>query len=78
MHIAPMNIDPDSIKHISKEDQGYEEVIEEYFKEILAEAGPENPNNPSVDPELNQGKLRCITPILQYYIMFVCALICRS
>jgi len=53
------------VEFVPVNDQEYEEVIEEYEKEILVQEGaPEPVGADLTDPSPTQGKPRCITPIL--------------
>ena len=60
-----MHIGHELVEFMPVDDQGYEEVIEEYEEEILVQEGASEPFGADLaDPSPAQGKPRCITPIL--------------
>ena len=70
-----MHVGHELVKFMPVDDQGYEEVIEEYEEEILVQEGaPEPVGADLTDPSPAQGKPRCITPIFMSteYIYVMC------
>ena len=60
-----MHVDHELVEFVPADEQDYEEVIEEYEEEILAQEGALEPFGADfVDPPSVQGKPRCITLIL--------------
>ena len=58
-----MHVENELAKIMTTGNHEFEEIIEEYEKEILVqEEVPEPPLTDSVDTVPTQGKLRCITP----------------
>ena len=71
-----MHVDNELVEFMTVGEQEYEEVIEEYEKEILVQEGaPEPPATDFADTTPAQGKPRCITLILikhWIYISMLC------
>ena len=63
-----MHVDHETVDFMPVDEQEYDEVIEEYKKEILVQEGALEPfgANPT-DPSSAQGKPRCITRIFNNY-----------
>ena len=60
-----MHIDNELVEFVCLDEHDYEEVIEEYEKEILMQEGAPEPFGADfVDPPPAQGKPRCTTLIL--------------
>ena len=58
-----MHIENELAEIVTTDDHEFEEIIEEYEKEILVqEEVPEPPPTNSVDTAPTQGKPQCITP----------------
>ena len=67
-----MYVDHELAEFVPADEQDYEEIIEEYEEEILVEEGaPELFVADFVDPPPAQGRLRCITPILNDYWTYI-------
>jgi hypothetical protein len=59
-----MHVDHEEVEYVAVEEQDYEEVIEEYEKEIfIPEEFQEPPKTDTSDFAAAQGKPRCITLI---------------
>ena len=65
MHHHFIHVDRELVEFVPVDEQGYDEVIEEYEEEILVQEGILEPFGADLtDPSPAQGKPRCITPIL--------------
>ena len=61
-----MHVDNELVEFVSAGEQEYQEIIEEYKKEILIQEGtPEASVADFVDTPPAQGKYRCITLIFE-------------
>ena len=71
-----MHVDNELVEFVTAGEQKYEEVIEEYEEEVLVQEGVlEPPVADFIDTPPAQGKLRCITLILNnnwIYIYVLC------
>ena len=62
-----MHVDHELVEFVPADKQDYEEVIEEYEKEILVQEGAPEPFIADfVDTPPAEGKPRCITPIFEW------------
>ena len=62
-----MHVDNELVEFVPMDEQEYEEIVEEYEKEILIQEGAPEPLVANfVDTLSAQGKPRCITLILNY------------
>jgi hypothetical protein len=74
-----MHVENDLVEFGTADDQGYEEIIEEYEEEIFVpEKFQEPPVTDTTDPAHAQGKLRCIIRIFDnHYIYMWCIYVTR-
>jgi hypothetical protein len=75
-----MHIENELVEYVSPIDQEYEEIVEEYEKEVLVpEEFPEPSVTDTADTTSAQGKPQCMTLILlidiYIYVMYLC---CRN
>ena len=67
-----MHVDHELVEFVPMDEQGYEEVIEEYEEEILVHEGAPEPFGADfADPPPAQGKPRCITLILNDHLIYI-------
>ena len=59
-----MHVDHELVEFVPVDEQGYEEVIEEYKEILVQEEAPERFGADFADLSPAQGKPWCITPIL--------------
>ena len=68
-----MHVENELVKFMTVDEQGYEKVIEEYEEEILVQQEvPELSLTDLADNPPAQGKLRCITLILNNHWIYIC------
>ena len=68
-----MHVDNELVEFVSAGEQKYEDIIEEYEVEILMQEGAPEPFVADfVDTPPAQGKLRCITLILNDHWIYIC------
>ena len=66
LHHHFKHVDHELVEFVPVDEQDYEEIIEEYEKEVLIQEGASEPFIADfVDPPPAQGTLRCITPIFE-------------
>ena len=73
LHYHFIHVDNELVEFVPLSEQEYEEIIEEYEEEILIQEGAlEPPVADFVDTPPAQGKLRCITLILNDHWIYIC------
>jgi hypothetical protein len=70
-----MHVENDLVEFGTADDQGYEEIVEEYEEEIfMLEKFQEPPVTDTTDPAHAQGKPRCITRIFYNHYIYMCCI----
>ena len=68
-----MHVENKLVEIVTTDDRKFEEIIEEYEKEILVqEEVPEPPPTDSADTAPAQGKPQCITPYFFIITIYIC------
>jgi hypothetical protein len=68
-----MHIENELVEYVTPDDQEYEEIVENYEKEVLVhEEFPEPPVTYTTDTAPAQGKLQCIALIFDNHNISIC------
>jgi hypothetical protein len=66
-----MHVENDLVEFGTVDDQGYEEIVEEYEEIFVPEKFQEPPVTDTTDPTHAQGKPRCITRIFDNHYIYI-------